>query len=94
MRIFFLGRNSDDKGTQLENLTKRILMQYGLTNVTRDEVGPGANGIDVTAEIIHNVGLGEIKIPVICECKACDNAVTMPQWLKFLGKLICRTEDK
>lgn len=87
MRIYFLGRNNDDKGTQLEILTKRILMQHGLTNVMRDEVGPGANEIDVTAEIIHNVGLSEIKIPVICECKAYDTAVTMPQWLKFLGKL-------
>ena len=42
MRIYFLGRNNDDKGTQLEILTKRILMQHGLTNVMRDEVGPGA----------------------------------------------------
>lgn len=36
-----LGRNNDDKGTQLEILTKRILMQHGLTNVMRDEVGLG-----------------------------------------------------
>lgn len=87
MKIYFLGKNSDDKGSQLENLTRRILSQHGLTNVTLDEVGSGANEIDVTAEIIHSAGLSDIKIPVICECKAYDNPVTMPHWLKFLGKL-------
>ena len=28
MKIYFLGKNSDDKGFQLENLTRRILSDY------------------------------------------------------------------
>lgn len=87
MKLFIVGENSDDKGSQLENLVKRILSDYELTNVTRDEVSAGGNEIDVTADIISNTGLSQIKIPVICECKAYEDAVSMPHWLKFLGKL-------
>lgn len=62
MKLYILGQNSDDKGSQLENLTKRILTKYGLTNVTRDEVSAGGNEIDVTAEIVQNAGLSEIRL--------------------------------
>lgn len=87
MRFYILGKNKDDKGSQLETLTKNILSQYHLTNITLNEVGSGANEIDVTAEIISKTGFDEIKIPVICECKAYDTPVSMSHWLKFLGKL-------
>ena len=88
MRFIILGKNSDDKGTQLEQLTQTMLEHQGFTNLIPNKQESGGNEIDVSAEkILQQVGGKPMTIPVICECKAHNNAITLPDWLKFLGKL-------
>lgn len=83
MKIFVYGKNSDDKGTQLEVLTTNILRSMGYT-VARNEIKMGGNELDVVATKHELIG-GDINL--ICECKAYNNLVSMTDWLKFIGKL-------
>lgn len=82
-----MGKNRDDKGTQLEQLTKTLLKYQGFTNiVTNVQVGGGSE-LDVTAVRKDKAGMEEISTPVLCECKAHQTQITLPDWLKFIGKL-------
>ena len=85
--MIIFGKNSDDKGTQLEALTKILLDKLGYTNIATNEISAGGEEIDVTGEY-YIPSVGERKVcKLICECKAYKNATNMDQWLKFLGKV-------
>lgn len=88
MRLFILGKNSDDKGKQLEKLTSAILKKLGFKNIVKNEIGNGGQEIDVRAEyVVPGLGGNSIK-PLICECKAYKTSVPITDWLKFLGKVL------
>lgn len=87
MKVYILGRNNDDKGSQLEELTRQILEYQGFTNIAKNTQHSGANEIDVRAEKKEFAGIREIKTPVVCECKAHNGPIDMTDWLKFIGKL-------
>jgi len=83
MRVFVYGKNSDDKGTQLEALTSAILKNMGYT-ISRNEISSGGNELDVVATRKEPYG-GVTRL--ICECKAYNSLISMNEWLKFIGKL-------
>jgi len=88
MRLIILGKNTDDKGTQLEQLTEKMLEHQGLTNIVLNKQTSGGNELDANAEkVIEQIGSKPITIPVLCECKAHNAPITLPDWLKFVGKL-------
>lgn len=96
MALIILGKTKDDKGTQLEQLTRVLLKHQGYSNiVTNIQVGGGSE-LDVTAERKDVVGIKEIKTPVLCECKAHQTPIALTDWLKFIGKLTIarRTNDR
>ncbi len=39
--MLILGKNSDDKGTQLENLTQVLLLSFGFTNIVTNDIRAG-----------------------------------------------------
>lgn len=41
MQLYILGKNTDDKGTQLEQLTERLLSYQGLDNIQLSVIGSG-----------------------------------------------------
>jgi hypothetical protein len=84
--MIVLGTNSDDKGTQLENLTRTLLEKRGYRNVCRSWIGAGGDEIDVQGEFqMPTLGQGKV-FRLICECKAYKATVSLPDWLKFCGK--------
>ena len=83
MKVFIYGKNSDDKGTQLEALTASILKNMGYT-ISRNEISSGGSELDVVATKKEPIG-GDICL--ICECKARNDLVSMNDWLKFIGKV-------
>lgn len=87
MKVYILGRNNDDKGAQLEELTRQILEHQGFTNIAKNTQHSGANEIDVRAEKKEFAVIREINTPVVCECKAHNGPIDMTDWLKFIGKL-------
>lgn len=87
MKLYILGKSKDDKGTQLEQLTSKILENQGYTNLQTNVQVSGASEIDVTASKMVKTGVKEISTPVICECKAHEKPIVMTDWLKFIGKL-------
>lgn len=87
MSLIVLGKSGDDKGSQLEQLTKILLKHQGFTNViTNIQVGGGSE-LDVTAVKKAQAGIKDITIPVLCECKAHQTPIVLTDWLKFIGKL-------
>jgi hypothetical protein len=97
MRVRLFGKNSDDKGTQLEKLTRRLLERLGYRQITLNFVGSGGSEIDIRAEY-PVPGLGsESIVHLIGECKAYEATVGLPDWLKFLGKVFtekaCKHRD-
>src|SRR5665647_1122184 len=88
MQFYILGNNSDDIGTQLEKLTCTMLDKLGFKNIIKNEIGSGGHEIDVRAEYIISGLNGINSKPLICECKAYKSAVSMTDWLKFLGKIL------
>lgn len=44
MKIYTLGRNNDDKGAQLEELTRQILEHQGFTNIATHNTPLGLLG--------------------------------------------------
>lgn len=88
MQLYILGNSSDDIGTQLEKLTCTMLDKLGFKNIIKNEIGSGGHEIDVRAEYIISGLNGNNSKPLICECKAYKSAVSMPDWLKFLGKIL------
>lgn len=87
MRLYVLASGKDAKGTQLEYLTKAILESLGYQDVVRNEVGSGGDEIDVSAKWIKPSINGDDEYPLICECKAHENPITINDWDKFLGKV-------
>ena len=88
MQLYILGKNSDDKGTQLEQLTVKILEHQGLEDVTTNIQGAGGNEIDITAySRSTTIGIGQQETKLIGECKAHKSPITITDWLKFMGKI-------
>lgn len=86
--MFILGKTSDDKGTQLEELVSAILAKLGYQGVTTNKIGSGGEELDVTAEYPVPLLGGETKKRLLAECKAYKKPVDLPTWLKFLGKIL------
>lgn len=86
MQLYILGKNTDDKGTQLEQLTERLLNYQGLDNIQLSVIGTGGNEVDVTAYHKVTIGLKQQTVKVIVECKAHQTDIDMTDWLKFKGK--------
>lgn len=85
--MIILGRSNADKGTQLEELTKRLLLSYGYKNIVTNYIGPGGEEIDVSADyFLPGIGLNQAR-RLICECKAYKTPIDITSWLKFLGKI-------
>ncbi|WP_379134098.1 hypothetical protein [Paenibacillus sp. sgz500958] len=85
--MIILGKSNDDKGTQLEELTKRLLSGYGYKNIITNYIGPGGEEIDVSADY-YLPGIGQNQTRrLICECKAYKTPIDITSWLKFLGKI-------
>lgn len=87
MQLYILGKNNDDKGAQLEQLTVRILEYQGFENIQTNIQGTGGNEIDVTANKTISAGVKSQIIKLIAECKAYSNPIDMNAWLKFKAKV-------
>jgi hypothetical protein len=84
--LYILGSNTDDKGTQLEQLAQDMLNARGYRKLTLNAVGPGGAEYDVTGEREVAGTLGG-AVFVLGECKAWQDPVAMDAWQKFLGKI-------
>ena len=93
MKLHILGKNKKDKGSQLENLTKNILANQGDTNIPLNYVGTGGHEIDVHAVKRQTVGVKVVEYPIICECKAHEKMISMPDYDKFKGKVATAKEE-
>lgn len=87
MKLLILGKNKDDKGTQLEQLAIKILRSQGYVDIIPNMQVSGASELDVKAYKSNQTGIKDIRTPVICECKAHESPINMTDWLKFIGKL-------
>src|SRR5882724_8414106 len=86
--LLILGKTNDDKGCQLEGLTKRLLICQGFKKVTTSKIGPGGHEIDVEA-ISQITSLTHSETHrLYCECKAYQLPIDINDWLKFLGKMM------
>lgn len=86
--MLVLGSSGDDKGTQLEVLTRDLLSGMGYSNIVRNFISSGGEEIDVSADIaVPNIG-GTQARRLVCECKAHQNPIALPDWMKFLGKVL------
>lgn len=94
MRVRLFGKNSDDKGTQLEELTQRLLERLGYRQITLNSIGAGGSEVDICAEYPVPGLNSESIVHLIGECKAYEATVGMPDWLKFLGKLYTEKTSK
>jgi Restriction endonuclease len=87
MKIRVFGKDTDDKGAQLEIMTKRLLESRGYRQVGLNSIGSGGTEIDIVAEQ-SLPGLNRTdSIEVIGECKAYEGPIAQPELTKFLGKL-------
>lgn len=89
--MIVLGRHNDDNGTQLEALTRSLLEHRGYINVVSNYVSSGGEEIDVRASFPVPSVAAAAAVGLVCECKAHRAPLSMPDWLKFLGKVF--TED-
>jgi Restriction endonuclease len=85
--MLILGKNSDDKGTQLEKLTLALLVARGYRNLSISVIGSGGEERDVEGEYDAPLMASRKVFKLICECKAYKSVVSLPEWLKFCGKL-------
>ncbi|RPE77790.1 MULTISPECIES: restriction endonuclease [unclassified Frondihabitans] len=85
--MLILGKTADDKGSQLEALVHTTLAADGYRNIARNRITSGGNELDVVAERVSKVLGQDQNTPVLCEAKAYADAVSMPVWQKFLGKV-------
>lgn len=95
--MLIFGKDTNDKGSQLEKLTGRILSTLGYRNITTNEIRFGGEEIDVRADYCFPGFDGDNSIRAICECKAHKNPIRMDDWLKFLGKVLseeCRANGQ
>lgn len=86
MELNILGKTGDDKGTQLEKLTAFLLQEQGYTSIYTNVVNAGASEVDIKATYIQPFMVA-VPRDVIGECKAYNRPVSLPDWLKFLGKI-------
>ena len=86
MKLYLLGNTNDEKGSQLEKITRRILEAQGFSDICMNVQGSGGNEIDVRASLKNKVGAKTTITPVICECKAHAKPIDTTDWLKFVGK--------
>ncbi|NRG43020.1 hypothetical protein HRK28_19100 [Rathayibacter sp. VKM Ac-2835] len=92
--MLVLGTTADDKGAQLEALVHVTLTADGYQDIRRNEIREGGNELDVVARRVSPVLGGTQVTQVICEAKAYADAVSSPNWQRFLGKLLlARSED-
>lgn len=87
MRLYILASGKDEKGTQLEKLTKRIFEHIGYEYVNTNQINAGGDEIDVVGKFVLPQPGGESVYRVICECKAHERPITNDDWDKFLGKV-------
>lgn len=92
MKLYILGKNKKDKGSQLETLTKNILANQGYTNIIPNYIGAGGHEIDVRAVKRQTVGIEVVEYPIICECKAHEKMISLPDYDKFKGKVATAKE--
>jgi len=87
MKLYIIGDNHDDKGKQLEELTAAILKECGYEYVCLNTIEAGGSEIDVKAKLVYDIAGTQKEIPVICECKAKNDTITINDGLKFVGKV-------
>lgn len=87
MEFILLGQTSDDKGSQLEKLTADILKEQGYSEIYTNVVNSGASEVDIKAIFKQSFMTSVVSRNVIGECKAYSRPVSLPDWLKFLGKI-------
>lgn len=85
IKLYIVGANNDDKGTQLEELTTTILQKQGYTNISTNAINSGGSEIDAIAVHKNHLGVTEVEYPVICECKAHNKPINITDWLKFMA---------
>jgi hypothetical protein len=86
MRLYILGKTNDDRGTQLEILTRELLESLGYKRLKMN-VANDAGEVDVEGEFVTPLPVEPKRTKVIAECKARKEPITMSDWLKFLGKV-------
>lgn len=91
--MIVLGKNTDDKGKQLEAITHNLLSSKGYINITTNFISTGGHEIDVVADYIYPTIGGTDSRRIICECKAHKKPIAIDDWLKFIGKLFCEQEE-
>lgn len=87
MKLYILGETRDDKGAQLEELTRTILERQGYKNIQSNLQVGGGSEIDAYATKESTTGVKNIETHVLCECKAHERPIDMNDWLKFIGKV-------
>lgn len=90
MYLKILGKDTKDKGRQLEILTTTILDHLGYIDISTNVITSGGSEIDVSAQILHRSPGGDIGTEVVCECKAYNQETDITSWLKFLGKIFTK----
>ena len=53
--MIILGKNTDDKGKQLEAITHNLLASKGYTNITTNLISTGGHEIDVVADYVQEI---------------------------------------
>ena len=87
MQVTILGESGDERGSQLERLTARLLQRLGYSRVHTNSISSGGHEIDVRASLaVPSLSVAQ-ETPLICECKAHAHPIDTPEWLKFLGKI-------
>jgi hypothetical protein len=86
MKLHIVGATAEDKGRQLETITREILESLGYQRLQLN-VESEAGEVDVQGVHITPAAVDPIEVRVIAECKAHKNPLNLPDWLKFLGKV-------
>ncbi len=77
MRLRVFGTTSDGKGTQLEQLTSRLLRRLGYRDIATNVIGSGGSEVDVRAELqLPSIHVSD-RIHLIAECKASDSPIVL-----------------
>jgi len=86
--MLILGTGNDDKGTQLEQLVKDILISLGYPKIVTNMIRSGGEELDLSGDFpIPRLGAGPGGEPMIGECKAYKNSINLPVLHNFLGKI-------
>lgn len=87
MQLYILGDTPQERGSQLETLIQAILKHKGYSHISVRHISSGGHEIDVVGEYLIPSVRDKQRIKVVCECKAHTSPISMPDWLKFLGKI-------